>query len=290
MTQQTIIGVDFSAAKSRNSTWITDAVLQDCTLTIKRCGRPSTNGTKALEALEKRLFELPPTAVAALDFPFSVPWEFGFQLAPNASMMPDVWKAVAQDIGDYDRYKELRDAFVQFHGERIRRGDANFGGPFSPLKSVNPDMRPMTFHGMKLLHRLWTSDKGFLVPPLRHEGDHKGPTLIETMPGVVLRSFGLRATGYKGNNDHKERMEILAGLTRELKQHVQLSLQLRGEEKKQCIDNADCLDSLVAATSAAMWAINHLSLLSPRESIPPDEEFKRAQLEGWLYAPKPAQY
>ena len=220
MTQQTIIGVDFSAAKSRNSTWITEAVLQGCTLTVKGCDRPSTNGTKALETLEERLLELPSTAVAALDFPFSIPRAFAAQIAPNASVMPDVWRAVAHDIGEYCLFVKGCGAFVQFYGEMIRRGDANFGGPFSPLKSVNPNMRPMTFHGMKLLHRLWTSDKGFHVPPLRRQANRSGPTLIETMPGVALRSFGLPAMKYKDNDQQRVREEILTGLVTKVERNT----------------------------------------------------------------------
>ena len=289
MTQQTIIGVDFSGAKSRNSTWITETALQGCTLTVKCCYRPSANGTKAHEALEKRLLELPPTAVAALDFPFSIPRAFAARLAPNASIMPDVWRVIAHDIRDYDVFVKLCETFVQFYGEIIRRGDANFGGSFSPLKSVNPNMRPMTFHGMKLLHRLWTSDKGFRIPPLQLEANRNGPTLIETMPGVVLRSFGLPSTKYKGNDNQTERKEILTGLMRQLERNINLTLQLCNKEQKECIDNADCLDSLVAATSAAMCAMDESPLQSPREFVPQDEEIKNAQLEGWLYAPKPFQ-
>ena len=289
MTQQTIIGVDFSAAKSRNSTWITEAVLQDCTLTVKRCDHPSNNGTKALEALEKRLLELSPNAVAALDFPFSIPREFAAKIAPNAEVMSDVWRAVAHDIGEFGLFVKWCEEFVQFYGEMIRRGDANFGGTFSPLKSVNPNMRPMTFHGMKLLHHLWTSDTGFHIPPLRHRANCNGPTLIETMPGVVLRSFGLPATKYKGNDQQKAREEILAGLTPQLERNTSLTLRLCDKEQKECVDNADCLDSLVAAISAAIWAKDDSMLVLPREFVPHDEELNNAQIEGWIYAPKPAQ-
>ena len=289
MTQQMIIGVDFSAAKSKNGTWITEAVLQGGTLTVKRCYRPSANLAKAHAALEKMLLALPSTTVVALDFPFSIPVQFAAQLAPNASNMPDMWRAMSRDVKQYDRFEKASEAFVRFHGEMIRRSDANFGGPFSPVKSINPNMRPMTFHGMNLLHRLWTSKKGFHVPPLRRESHRNGPTLLETMPGVVLRSFGLPSAGYKGRNDREARKAILDGLIHALKAGTSLTLQVHGNERKEYINNADCLDSLAAGVSAAMWHVNQSRLLLPRDSVPADEEFKRAQLEGWIYAPQPAQ-
>ena len=68
-----------------------------------------------------------------------------------------------------------------------------------------------------------------------------------------------------------------------------LTLQIFNKEQKECIDNADCLDSLVTAISAAIWAMDESPLLLPREFVPHDEELNYAQIEGWIYAPKPAQ-
>ena len=283
MTDTTIIGVDYSGAKADNATWKTEAALEGTTLKIKDCSRIKRKDlTEFLERLEG------PGTIVAMDFPFSVPRAFAEELLPNPTAMPDVWESVAE-IKEYSQFDELRKNFVEHRGELIRNGDAHFGGPFSPLKLVNPDMLPMTFHGMQMLHRLWKSQKRFRVPPLP-EDSRNGPTLLETMPGVLLRSFGLPAKNYKTknktNNSRPEdvREKILAGL----KERFGQFLQINDAERKKCLNNADCLDSLVAAIGAAEWIKNKSQFLFPRKSIPPSEELDLARLEGWIYAPKPA--
>ena len=278
----TIIGVDYSGAKHDRATWKTEAELQGLAFNIRDCTRVKRNDlTEFLEGLKD------PTTVVALDFPFSVPLDFAKELIPDPSGMPDVWKAVA-NVDKYCEFDKLRRDFVKRRGEMIRKGDANFGGPFSPLKLVNPDMLPMTYYGMRMLHRLWQSTKGFRVPPLPQD-DRNGPILLETMPGVLLRRLGLPATNYKTKNKTNEgrpevfRQKILTGL----QQRYGKSLQINVGELKECRDNADCLDSLVAAIGAAEWAKDESQFLSPRMSIPQSEEFDMAILEGWIYAPKP---
>ena len=215
MAETTIVGVDFSGAADRNATWVTKATLQNDTLIVNSCYRPSLARDKALQALEKLLRELLPCAVAALDFPFSVPQKFAEKLVPNPSTMPDVWRAVA-NIKDYSQFDKLRRCFVEHNGAMMRRGDAHFGGPFSPLKAVNPDMLPMTFYGMRMLHSLW-QNSGCRIPP-EPCGDRRGPILFETMPGVLLRIFVLPHEKYKKTYRdqkvaRKNRETILAGLS-----------------------------------------------------------------------------
>ena len=170
-----------------------------------------------------------------MDFPFSVPRKFAEELLPTPGKMPAVWRTVAEDIKEYHIFKKLRDSFVEQHGEMIRRGDANYGGPFSPLKTEgSPVMLPMTFYGMKMLHQLWQSEKGFRVPPLPIVNRH-GPTLLETMPGVLLRGFGLPARNYKTKNKTNEghpennREIILAGLEQKFGQFLHISIPESGK-------------------------------------------------------------
>lgn len=284
MAERTIVGVDFSGAERRNATWVTKAVLRGNVLHVELCCRPSVNKDKAYEKLEKLLQELRDDAVVALDFPFSLPQDFAMQVAPNASRMPDVWEAVA-NIKEYSQFNKLRCYFVKRHGEMIRRGDAHFGGPFSPLKTVGTNMLPMTFHGMRMLHRLWTSDRGFQVPPLCAY-KRCGPTLLETMPGVLLRRFGLPATNYKSKNkSNKDRLEdVRKEIWDGLERISAPTLKIPDIEKARCLANADCLDSLVAAIGAALWTMDKSQFLIPRETIPTNEEIDFARLEGWIYA------
>ena len=160
MSMVKIIGVDFSGAQSDKNTWITEGWLNGSALHIERCRSIKRN------VLTDFLKTLGSNAVAALDFPFGVPLDFANVLAPGARTMPEVWAAVADK--EYNQVDKLRHSFVERHGEMIRRGDAHFGGPFSPLKAVNPDMLPMTFHGMRMLHKLRKA--GFRVPPLKDNG------------------------------------------------------------------------------------------------------------------------
>ena len=283
-----ILGVDFSGAKTNNRTEVTKAIWLDGVLKVEAYEPLPRKLPFVHEALQKRILNLPHDAIVALDFPFSVPQPFALELAPCASTMPNVWCAAVEKIKEFHIFKNLRDSFVKSHGEMMRRGDVHFGGPFSPLHEFNPSMLQMTFHGMKMLHNLWK--EGCRVPPLSHQ-THKGQILLETMPGVLLRSFALPARNYKtenktnGANPRKKREEILEGLE-DPQCKSGIKIQISDETRRQCLSNADCLDSLVAAIGAAMWAKDKSQFLHPRKSIDTKEEFQAAQLEGWIYAPK----
>ena len=120
-------------------------------------------------------------------------------------------------------------------------------------------------------------------------GNRSGPQLLETMPRVLLRTFCLPAENYKkpnksnGRNPKRVRRQILDGLIA----RPDVSLKIADQFQENCIEDDNCLDSLVAAIGAARWAMDKSQFLHPRESIPPKEEIKAARLEGWIYAPKP---
>ena len=295
MAEQTIVGVDFSGRKKRNTTAVTVAVLRGEVLEIK----PYQSLPKTLPETHDKLIQsmeaMPPDAVVALDFPFSVPQAFATELAQKQKKnlpctMPDVWKIVSGM--DCDSFNKLRGSFVERHGDLLRRGDVNVGGAFSPLREYPPSMWQMTYYGMKLLHRLWTSDKGcFRVPPLPAY-KCKGPILLETMPGVLLRDFGLPSIRYKKTYRdqivaRKNRQKIVGGLSDAKVTGISLKGLDQIPEKE--LDNDDWLDSLAAAIGAALWAKDKSQFLHPREDISPKEEIQAAQLEGWIYTPKPVE-
>ena len=197
-----ILGVDFSGAKADKNTWVTQGVLGDGVLTITSCQPLPRAGLADL------LASLPGTAVAALDFPFSVPKSFAGWWRPEAETMPELWEAaVAMDL---EGFWSIRDQFVAEHGEPLRRGDLYFPECYSCLHKTNPNMVPMTFRGMQMLDGLWRS--GCRVPPLPGH-DRAGPLLLESMPGAALRALGLPYKGYKkGQLSFKLRRRILDGL------------------------------------------------------------------------------
>ncbi|MEC9014031.1 MAG: hypothetical protein VYA78_05595, partial [Chloroflexota bacterium] len=66
--------------------------------------------------------------------------------------------------------------------------------------------------------------------------------------------------------------------------------------KEQCLKNDDCLDSMVAAVTACLWASDQSQFRQPKPGPgdatkrggvpnPNENELATARLEGWLYAP-----
>ncbi len=269
-----IIGVDFSGAKSDRNTWVATAVLNSTTLRLDS-SRPITR-----DELETLLSEAAGPTVAALDFPFSMPESFARFWQPQAAAMPDLWNAAASI--DLDGFLAVRDGFVAAHGEPKRLADTFHPECYSCLHKVNPNMVPMTFRGMQMLHRLWPL--GCEVPPLPREESGirpDAPLLLEAMPGAALKALGLPYKGYKtGRRTTELRHRILDGLAR-------LAVpQLSGLEafREVCLDNHDCLDAVVASLVAAMWVLDRGLFRCPAEPGQPAYD-PVVILEGWLYAP-----
>ena len=287
----TILGVDFSGARADTGTWVTQGVLSNGVLTLQSCEPIPRAG------LAELLASLPGTAVAALDFPFSVPVVFANRWLPGAVAMPQLWEAAA--AMEFEEFLSLRDDFVAQHGEPLRRGDLYFPECYSCLHKFNPNMVPMTFRGMQMLDGLWRA--GCRVPPLPEPppldgnptGQRTGPLLLESMPGAALRAFGLPFKGYKNGRRAAElRHAILEGL--EARSGVSIGNLARFQAG--CVASHDCLDSLVAAVAACLWERDPGLFRSPRDGPgdatrrgpppgPDENELDAARLEGWLYAP-----
>ncbi len=284
----TVMGVDFSGREKGNTTQVTVAVLRGDVLQLQPCDPLPTSLPCTHIRLIDLLHGLSRDAVVGLDFPFSVPWLFGRKLAMDLrnelpSDMSDLWSVVAEIGNCYRLFQKLRDSFVSEFGEIHRRGDLCLHGPISPLKTGGPNMLPMTFRGMQMLNCLWTSNtRPFRIPPLSETGCN-GPTLLETMPGILLRHLCLPTANYKrknktnGGDPKSVRWEILNGLEKK----SPIPLQIPDDMREQFINNDDRLDSLIAAIAAAMWAKNPDNFRHPKPCELPD-----AQLEGWIYVPK----
>ena len=272
----TIIGVDFSGARAEKNTWFAR-------------GRLDTDGSLMLESaksirredLYNLLSDIPTPAVAALDFPFGVPAQFAAFLSPRRppTDMPCLWEVITSVSAD--EFIRERNRFVIQHGEPKRAGDQRYHPEsYSPLHAVNPNMLPMTYRGIRLLHR-WHEEQPhrWRVPPLPlATSDNAAVTLLELMPGALLKSLGLPYKGYKrGRDSDARRTQILDGLPH--KSGIQI-LNLE-TARKDCLASDDCLDSVVAAVGAAMWAQNPV-----RFRHPSDDELNDAQLEGWIYVPE----
>jgi hypothetical protein len=270
VVQVNIMGVDFSGARSDQNTWLARGLLDSEGLVICEC-RPVTRWQ-----LTQLLADAPGPTVAALDFPFAVPREFARFWQPDATTMPDLWAAASRM--DFSQFLALRNRFVARHGEPKRLADTYFPECYSCLHLANPNMVPMTFRGMQMLHRLWQT--GCVVPPLPAL-DETPTVLLEAMPGAALRAFGLPYKGYKkGTRAWQLRRTILDRLA------DSSSLKVQGLSRflDLGLNNHDCLDSVVAAVVAALWARDPGLFRCPDREGNPDFD-SAVMLEGWLYAP-----
>ena len=279
----TIIGVDFSGARTDTNTWMTRGHLEDAPALLLESAQRIRR-----KDLHDLLLDIPTPAVVALDFPFGVPCEFSEWLAsePPPRDMVELWRVIspmALDafISERDQFLRDRSGLSSRVREPKRAGDLKYHPEsYSPLHNVNPNMLPMTFHGIQLLHR-WCQEHPhrWHVPPLpaTAHGDD-AVTLLELMPGALLKTLGLPYKGYKrGRDSINRRTQILDGLSE--KSGVQLpDLESLRED---CMANDDCLDSVVAAVGAAMWAQD-----SSRFRHPQPGELSDAKLEGWIYVPE----
>ena len=282
-----IVGVDFSGAKSDNATWVTRALLEGPGIRILSC-RPVRRAD-----LTEFLASLPGETVAALDFPFSVPVEFARFWQPGAGEMLALWQ-MAADM-EFEDFLSMRDEFCSEWGEPMRRGDLYFPECYSCLHKFNPNMVPMTFRGMQMLHHLWNA--GCRVPPLEDAG-RTGPLLLESMPGAVINALALPHKGYKNGKQQLElRLRVLDGL----EERSGVPIANLADFRDQCMESHDCLDSLVAAVAAALWTKDPSMFRRPGDtedetpSLPRRQaspaamvmrELDAARLEGWIYAPR----
>ena len=181
------------------------------------------------------------------------------------------------------KFLQSRNDFVDQYGrehrsgEPKRKGDEHHLGCFSPLHMVNPTMTHMTFRGMQMLHEL--RPYGFCIPPLSPgPGDsvHTESTLLEVMPGALLKHLELPSKGYKNGQEASALRKCIWNVL-PAASGVGLASAERFEET--ALTNHDCLDSVVAAVGAALWHSNQ-----NRFRCQPDDSDEVAKLEGWLYS------
>lgn len=273
----TIVGVDFSGDQHDRNTWVAQGRLDSDGALLLDSVQPARRAE-----LRDLLATIPTPAVAALDFPFGVPAEFAAALSPKCQphAMPDLWRIVS-GIGAGD-FLAARDRFVADNGEIKRSGDTrHFPESYSPLHRANPNMLPMTYEGIGLLHR-WREDhpQRWHVPPLEPPTRPADTvTLLELMPGAFLKTIGLPYKGYKKG---RRSVELRQKITGALATASGVPLPNLDSVRMGCHASDDFLDAVVAAAGAACWAQG-----SERFRHPQPDELSLARLEGWIYVPHP---
>ena len=269
MAEQTIVGVDFSGAKDEGKTWVAEGRLPSAGHLIIDRIQPFLRND-LLELLQ----HAPPSTVVALDFPFGLPKVFLESLGIHAATMKEVWHYIAAMS-----FNEYKNECKGFGTHPKRTGDKHY--PVS-LSALNSRLVPMTYRGIEMLHSL---DKACLnrwcIPPLcSGEATVDRITLLEVMPGAFLSAIGLdwaTVKGYKGADSLDARDRVINRLAAYEEIKVTNLLHFRTGFRA----NDDCLDSVVAALAAALWASDRQLFLHPI-----GEELSDATLEGWIYAPK----
>ena len=156
----TLIGVDFSGAQPDSATWIAMATVGDDGQLQWQTPFPIRRVD-----LEQLLLTVDAPAVAALDFPFGVPSDFaitqGF-VRWGEGLMDACDRMAGTDQAEFE---EVARQYVSRNGEPRRSSDIS--PAFSPLHATNPNMIPMTYHGMSMLGRLLRRAPGrFRILPL----------------------------------------------------------------------------------------------------------------------------
>ena len=268
----TLIGVDFSGAQQDNATWIAMATDGDDGQLQWQTPFPIRRAD-----LEQLLLTIDGPAIAALDFPFGLPSDFaitqGF-VRWGEGLMDSCDRMSGTDQTEFE---QVAREYVTAYGEpRPRASDVP--PAFSPLHATNPNMVPMTYHGMAMLGRLLRRVQSrFKIPPLPANALRGQITLVELMPGQLLRARGDSGVGYKNSaNNLPRRHEILSRLEAwigdPLPEHVRLA----------CRANADCLDAVVNLIGAWEWHRNPDAFNHP---TPAQSQF--THIEGWLYTLRP---
>ena len=278
----TIIGVDFSGHRDDRNTWLASGSLADDGALLLDSVQPVRR-----DDLYHTLVHMPTPAVAALDFPFGVPRAFAEFLSHRQYPrdMADVWQVVsgltaAEFVDGRDKFVNQQPRLPLSEREPKRAGDlTHHRESYSPLHTVNPNMLPMTYEGIKMLQR-WHDEQPsrWHVPPLEPTGaPSERVTLLELMPGALLKSIGLPYKGYKKGRSALERRDQILG---DLAEASHVALPNLDRVRMACRANDDCLDAVVASVGAAAWARD-----PSRFHHPNGDELADAALEGWIYVP-----
>jgi hypothetical protein len=203
-----------------------------------------------------------------LDFPFSLPIPFAESLLGGP--FPDEgWWALARRLEKMSRpeyliaLQEFRDA----HGELKRLTDEH-AQAFSPLHRVNPDLGPMTYHGIRMIAE---ERSRYAVRPFETA---KGRLLLEVYPGGSLRRLGFR---FQGAGEDERPPAVLQAI-RETADHP---VDVEEPFRRRCLDHRDALDAVLAARCAAIAVLTG-EVDRPLDELAPGEA-DRLRKEGWIY-------
>ena len=261
-------GVDYSGdmRDPRRGTWLAILELRDDRLHVARLEATGRHGLEGcLRDPDRRLMQ---TEAIGLDFPFGLPVPFAESLL-GRPFPEEGWWALARRFEQLKRpeYLIALQEFRDEHGELKRLTDER-ARAFSPLHRVNPDLGPMTFHGIRMI----AEDRSrYAVRPFESA---QGQLLLEVYPGATVKSLDLpRGTG-KPEQRRQAIVKSLSLLSR-------WPLVFDQPHQRHCVTCRDALDAVIAARCAAVAVLTGETDKSLTDLAPDDVD--RVRYEGWIY-------
>jgi hypothetical protein len=262
-------GVDYSGdmRDPRDGTWLAIVELRDRVLHVKRLEATGRHGLQAfLRDPDTMLMRV---EAIGLDFPFGLPLDFAERLL-GQPFPGEGWWALAKKMERLSRpdYLVAVQEFREEKGEPKRYTD-EVAKAFSPLHRVNPDLGPMTYHGIRMI----AEDRSrYVVKPFESA---IGRYLLEVYPGGFVKRF-LGSTGTEDDGRDRRRA-ILDALGRVDPLPVRMDARAAGS----CLGRRDALDAVIAARLAAVAVLTGEVERRPEDLAPGEGE--RVRREGWIY-------
>ena len=259
-------GADYSGdmRDPRRATWLAIVELFGDALHILRLQPTGRHGLqRALRSPDRELMDV---EAIGLDFPFGLPKPFAESLV-GRPLEPGDWWHVAQRMEHLTRpaYLIALEEFRNEAGELKRLTDERCRA-CSPLHRVNPDLGPMTYHGMRMIGE----DRSRYA--LRPFETALGRLLLEVYPGAVVRDLDL------GGARGKKRIPAIVAA---LETHAELPVTFDEATRSSCLGCRDALDAVIAARAAAAAVMRGEVDRTPEELAPGHGE--QVRLEGWIY-------
>jgi len=263
-------GVDYSGdmRDPREGTWLAIVELHEGTLHVKRL--EATGRHRLQAALRDPDAMLMRVEAIGLDFPFGLPLAFAEKLM-GQPFPGEGWWALAKRMERLTRpdYLTALQEFRNDQGEPKRYTD-EVAEAFSPLHRVNPDLGPMTYHGIRMI----AEDRSrYVVKPFESA---IGRYLLEVYPGGFVKRLA-PASGPGDGNGRSRNRAILDAIGR----LESFPLRMDARATESCLTRRDALDAVIAARMAAVAVITGEVDCKVEDLAPGVGE--RVRQEGWIY-------
>jgi len=260
------VGYSGDMRDPRHATWLAVAELRGDRLRVARLEAKGRHGLQGyLRDPDRTLMNV---EAIGLDFPFGLPLRFAEKIL-GGPFPEEGWWALAKRMERLTRpdylvaVQEFRDA----EGELKRLTDER-SGAVSPLHRIEPDLGPMTYHGIRMI----AEDRSrFAVRPFESA---QGRLLLEVYPGGVVKRMQL-------SEEEQQPASRNRAILRRLAELPDLPVAIDPSKGRHCLASRDALEAVIAARCAARAVLGGEVDRSPQELAP--EEGDKVRLEGWIY-------